>query len=74
MLRTQAFPRHIYYFLMLAAGLQLISQFFINFLPGITNFTSILLFASLAWLGASILFPEATDKLAMRLPALAKVK
>lgn len=72
LLRAQAFPRSTCYFLMIAAVLNLVSQILINLLPGITNFTSILFFASLAWLGASILFPEETSRLSMRLPLLAK--
>jgi hypothetical protein len=72
MLRTNALPRITCLLLMAVAGVNLISQFFTTLAPTVATITGILLFATLAWLGASILFPQATSKLAQSLPLLSK--
>ncbi len=59
---------------MAAAGLNLVSQFFASVFPIVTTLTGLLLFAALAWLGASILLPEVVGKLSLDLPFLPKAK
>ncbi|HLZ60812.1 MAG TPA: hypothetical protein VKR06_28015 [Ktedonosporobacter sp.] len=74
LLRTKSFPRTTCILLMAAAGLNLVSQFFALVLPIVTTLTGLLLFATLAWLGASILLPEATGKIVLNLPFLPKIR
>ncbi|HZR39103.1 MAG TPA: hypothetical protein VFB12_03235 [Ktedonobacteraceae bacterium] len=74
LLRAKSFPRTTCSVLMVAAGLNLLSQFFTPVVPVVATLTGILLFAALSWLGVSILLPEAVGKLSLDLPLLPKAK
>ncbi|GCF09906.1 hypothetical protein [Dictyobacter arantiisoli] len=60
--QTRSFPRLTCYALIGGAGLNLISQIFLS-LPILSNITGMLLFASLALLGISMLSPTKMDDL-----------
>jgi hypothetical protein len=68
LLRARSFPRTTCYVLMAAAGLNLVSQFFSPLLPVVTTLAGVLLFATLAWLGVSILFPKVANNFSFNLP------
>ncbi len=74
LLRVKSFPRSTCMLLMVAAGLNLVSQFFALILPIATTLTGLLLFIALAWLGASILLPETMGKISLNLPFLARFR
>ncbi|HLG62437.1 MAG TPA: hypothetical protein VKY19_10920 [Ktedonosporobacter sp.] len=53
------------YILVICGGLNLISQF-LTFLPALSHITGLLLFASLIWLGLTVLIPALADKLPLQ--------
>jgi len=73
LLRAKVFSSTTCLIIMVTAGLNLISQ--IPFIPPfIANLTGILLFAGLAWLGASILFPTTIGNRVFHLPSILQAK
>jgi hypothetical protein len=66
--RTRACARSSSIFLLAAAGINLISQLLNTLLPVLATVCGIILFASIVWLGISILFPDMISKIHFSVP------